>query len=63
MRTPGACSWVGGAPSKSFEGYRSDLDSIHQVVSKVLPDCCHLAAQSIVSETFDDEFSILNAIR
>jgi GDPmannose 4,6-dehydratase len=42
----------------SLESYAS----IHQVVSRVLPDeCYHLAAQSFVSYSFDDEFSTLNA--
>ena len=41
----------------SLESYAS----IHQVVSKVQPDeCYHLAAQSFVSYSFDDEFSTLN---
>jgi GDPmannose 4,6-dehydratase len=36
--------------------------SIHQVVAQVMPDeCYHLAAQSFVSYSFDDEFSTLNA--
>jgi GDPmannose 4,6-dehydratase len=44
--------------SASLESYAS----IHQVVAKVLPDeCYHLAAQSFVSYSFDDEFSTLNA--
>jgi len=35
--------------------------SVHQLVAKVLPDeCYHLAAQSFVSYSFDDEFSTLN---
>jgi GDPmannose 4,6-dehydratase len=35
--------------------------SIYQVFRKVLPDeCYHLAAQSFVSYSFDDEFSTLN---
>jgi GDPmannose 4,6-dehydratase len=35
--------------------------SLFQVVSTVLPDeCYHLAAQSFVSYSFDDEFSTLN---
>ena len=35
--------------------------SIHQVVAEVAPDeCYHLAAQSFVSYSFDDEFSTLN---
>ena len=34
--------------------------SLHQVVEKVRPDeCYHLAAQSYVSYSFDDEFSTL----
>ena len=42
----------------SLESYAS----IHQVVGSVLPDeCYHLAAQSFVSYSFDDEFSTLNA--
>lgn len=42
----------------SLESYAS----IHQVVAKVKPDeCYHLAAQSFVSYSFDDEFSTLNA--
>ena len=42
----------------SIESYAS----IHQVVAKVVPDeCYHLAAQSFVSYSFDDEFSTLNA--
>jgi GDPmannose 4,6-dehydratase len=42
----------------SLESYAS----IHQVVAGVLPDeCYHLAAQSFVSYSFDDEFSTLNA--
>jgi len=41
----------------SLESYAS----IHQVVTKVNPDeCYHLAAQSFVSYSFDDEFSTLN---
>src|SRR5438445_11113804 len=41
----------------SLESYAS----IHQVVAEVLPDeCYHLAAQSFVSYSFDDEFSTLN---
>ena len=44
--------------SASLESYAS----IHQVVAKVMPDeCYHLAAQSFVSYSFDDEFSTLNA--
>jgi GDPmannose 4,6-dehydratase len=42
----------------SLESYAS----IHQVVENVRPDeCYHLAAQSFVSYSFDDEFSTLNA--
>ncbi|HXI41851.1 MAG TPA: GDP-mannose 4,6-dehydratase [Bryobacteraceae bacterium] len=42
----------------SLESYAS----IHQVVAQVMPDeCYHLAAQSFVSYSFDDEFSTLNA--
>jgi len=42
----------------SLESYAS----IHQVVARVEPDeCYHLAAQSFVSYSFDDEFSTLNA--
>jgi GDPmannose 4,6-dehydratase len=40
----------------SLESYAS----IHQVVQKCMPDeCYHLAAQSFVSYSFDDEFSTL----
>jgi len=42
----------------SLESYAS----LHQVVDNVRPDeCYHLAAQSFVSYSFDDEFSTLNA--
>ena len=42
----------------SLESYAS----IHQVVADVQPaECYHLAAQSFVSYSFDDEFSTLNA--
>lgn len=42
----------------SLESYAS----IHQVVARVNPgECYHLAAQSFVSYSFDDEFSTLNA--
>src|SRR5713226_6865404 len=42
----------------SLESYAS----IHQVVTNVMPEeCYHLAAQSFVSYSFDDEFSTLNA--
>src|SRR5438128_621171 len=41
----------------SLESYAS----LHQAVAKVQPDeCYHLAAQSFVSYSFDDEFSTLN---
>ncbi|MGQ9633331.1 MAG: GDP-mannose 4,6-dehydratase [Bryobacteraceae bacterium] len=41
----------------SLESYAS----LHQVVENVRPDeCYHLAAQSFVSYSFDDEFSTLN---
>ncbi len=44
--------------SASLESYAS----LHQVVAEVQPDeCYHLAAQSFVSYSFDDEFSTLNA--
>src|SRR3954453_24044293 len=43
--------------SGSLESYAS----LHQVVQTVLPnECYHLAAQSFVSYSFDDEFSTLN---
>ena len=42
----------------SLESYAS----LHQVVARVAPDeCYHLAAQSFVSYSFDNEFSTLNA--
>ena len=42
----------------SLESYAS----IHQVVARIAPEeCYHLAAQSFVSYSFDDEFSTLNA--
>ena len=42
----------------SLESYAS----IYQVVAAIVPDeCYHLAAQSFVSYSFDDEFSTLNA--
>jgi GDPmannose 4,6-dehydratase len=42
----------------SLESYAS----IYQVVAKIAPEeCYHLAAQSFVSYSFDDEFSTLNA--
>jgi GDPmannose 4,6-dehydratase len=44
--------------SASLESYAS----LHHVVRKCLPDeCYHLAAQSFVSYSFDDEFSTLEA--
>jgi GDPmannose 4,6-dehydratase len=44
----------------SLESYAS----IHQVIEKVHPEeCYHLAAQSFVSYSFDDEFSTLTAVR
>src|SRR5579863_8121234 len=47
-----------GLHAASLESYAS----LHQVVAKVRPDeCYHLAAQSFVSYSFDDEFSTLNA--
>ena len=40
----------------SLESYAS----VHQVVERVMPDeCYHLAAQSFVSYSFDDEFSTI----
>lgn len=43
--------------SASLENYAG----IHQAISEVQPDeCYHLAAQSFVSYSFDDEFSTLN---
>ncbi len=43
--------------SASLESYAS----IHQVVEQTVPDeCYHLAAQSFVSYSFDDEFSTMN---
>ena len=36
--------------------------SVHEVVADVKPDeCYHLAAQSFVSYSFDDQFSTLNS--
>src|SRR5579863_4322392 len=47
---------------KLHAGSLESYASLHQVVGKVLPDeCYHLAAQSFVSYSFDDEFSTLNA--
>ena len=43
--------------SASLESFAS----LHSVVDRVKPDeCYHLAAQSFVSYSFDDEFSTLN---
>ena len=43
--------------ASSLESY----DSLHQVVEAVVPnECYHLAAQSFVSYSFEDEFSTLN---
>jgi GDPmannose 4,6-dehydratase len=43
-------------------GSLESFPSVHQVFRKVRPDeCYHLAAQSFVSYSFDDEFSTLNA--
>jgi GDPmannose 4,6-dehydratase len=42
-------------------GSLESFPSVHQVFRKVEPDeCYHLAAQSFVSYSFDDEFSTLN---
>src|ERR1041385_6316307 len=42
-------------------GSLESFPSLFQVVRKVQPDqCYHLAAQSFVSYSFDDEFSTLN---
>src|SRR5207248_8953836 len=43
-------------------GSLESFPSLFQVVRKVQPDeCYHLAAQSFVSYSFDDEFSTLNS--
>ena len=43
-------------------GSLESFPSLHQIVRRVLPDeCYHLAAQSFVSYSFDDEFSTLNS--
>ena len=43
-------------------GSLESFPSVYQVLSKVRPDeCYHLAAQSFVSYSFDDEFSTLNS--
>src|SRR6266704_2212144 len=43
-------------------GSLESFPSLHQIVRRVKPDeCYHLAAQSFVSYSFDDEFSTLNS--
>ena len=43
-------------------GSLESFPSLHQIVRRVQPDeCYHLAAQSFVSYSFDDEFSTLNS--
>jgi GDPmannose 4,6-dehydratase len=43
-------------------GSLESFPSIYQILTKVRPDeCYHLAAQSFVSYSFDDEFSTMNA--
>jgi len=45
---------------KLHAGSLESYASLHQVVEKAMPDeCYHLAAQSFVSYSFDDEFSTL----
>src|SRR5258708_11653300 len=47
---------------KLHAGSLESFPSIYQILSKVRPDeCYHLAAQSFVSYSFDDEFSTLNS--
>jgi GDPmannose 4,6-dehydratase len=47
---------------KLHAGSLESYASIHNVVARVEPEeCYHLAAQSFVSYSFDDEFSTLNA--
>src|SRR3979411_2439907 len=47
---------------KLHGGSLESFPSIYQIISKVRPDeCYHLAAQSFVSYSFDDEFSTLNS--
>lgn len=47
---------------KLHAGSLESYASLHQVVQRVQPDeCYHLAAQSFVSYSFDDEFSTLQA--
>ena len=42
-------------------GSLESFASLFRVVAEVRPDeCCHLAAQSFVSYSFDDEFSTVN---
>jgi GDPmannose 4,6-dehydratase len=42
-------------------GSLESFPSLHQIVRRIRPDeCYHLAAQSFVSYSFDDEFSTLN---
>jgi GDPmannose 4,6-dehydratase len=42
-------------------GSLESFPSLYQIISKIQPDeCYHLAAQSFVSYSFDDEFSTLN---
>ena len=49
-------------PLKLHAGSLESYASLHQVVERVLPnECYHLAAQSFVSYSFDDEFSTLQA--
>src|SRR6266478_10129942 len=46
---------------KLHAGSLESFPSIYQILSKVRPDeCYHLAAQSFVSYSFDDEFSTIN---
>src|SRR6185437_7338744 len=47
---------------KLKSGAVDSYPSVHQAVSEIQPDACyHLAAQSFVSYSFDDEFSTLNS--
>jgi GDPmannose 4,6-dehydratase len=47
---------------KLHAGSLESFPSIYQILSKLRPDeCYHLAAQSFVSYSFDDEFSTLNS--
>src|SRR5260370_28874581 len=47
---------------KLHAGSLESFPSIYQILSKVRPDeCYHLAAQSFVSYSFDDEVSPLNS--